>query len=68
MSLFPFEKYWIARGALMLLTAWIPACILFFCALCLTRRRKDPARTAFTYLKIALLVFAGYVNLCLPLC
>ncbi|KAM0421091.1 hypothetical protein ACHAPT_011162 [Fusarium lateritium] len=60
MSLYPFEKYVIARGALMVVTAWIPASILFFCALCLTRRRKDPARTAFTYLKLALLVFAGY--------
>ncbi|UPK97508.1 hypothetical protein LCI18_008443 [Fusarium solani-melongenae] len=60
MALFPVEKYLIARGALMVVTAWIPASILFFCALCLTRRRKDPARTAFTYLKLALLVFAGY--------
>ncbi|KAJ4190316.1 hypothetical protein NW755_005458 [Fusarium falciforme] len=60
MALYPLEKYLIARGALMVVTAWIPASILFFCALCLTRRRKDPARTAFTYLKLALLVFAGY--------
>ncbi|RSL92136.1 hypothetical protein CDV31_015295 [Fusarium ambrosium] len=60
MALYPFEKFLIARGALMVVTAWIPACILFFCALCLTRRRKDPARTAFTYLKLALLVFAAY--------
>lgn len=63
MALLEYERYMIARGALMVLTAWIPASILFFCSLCLTRRRKDPARTAFTYLKLALLVFAGYANL-----
>ncbi|EEU46731.1 uncharacterized protein NECHADRAFT_77412 [Fusarium vanettenii 77-13-4] len=60
MALYEYEKYLIARGALLVVTAWIPASILFFCALCLTRRRKDPARTAFTYLKLALPVFAGY--------
>ncbi|KAI8721771.1 hypothetical protein NCS52_00319600 [Fusarium sp. LHS14.1] len=60
MALYEFEKYLIARGALLIVTCWIPACILFFCTLCLTRRRKDPARTAFTYLKLALPVFAGY--------
>lgn len=47
-----FERYYIAHDALMLLT-FIPCLIVFLCALCLARHRKDPARTAFSYLKAA---------------
>lgn len=47
-----FERYYIAHDALMLLT-FVPCLIVFLCALCLARHRKDPARTAFSYLKAA---------------
>ncbi|KAK7422951.1 hypothetical protein QQZ08_009309 [Neonectria magnoliae] len=53
MGLFEFERYYVAHAALMFLT-FVPCLIVFFCSLCLARRRMDPARTAFTYLKAAL--------------
>ena len=59
-TMYELEKYWIAHGAMVFLGAWIPSVVLFFCSLCLVRRKRDPARTAFTYLKLALLVFSGY--------
>ncbi|KAI7762328.1 hypothetical protein LZL87_006723 [Fusarium oxysporum] len=59
-TMYELEKYWIAHGAMVFLGAWIPSVILFFCSFCLVRRKRDPARTAFTYLKLALLVFSGY--------
>lgn len=52
MALYKYEKYYITHDALMTLT-FIPALIIFFCTLCMARRRRDPARTAFTYLKAA---------------
>ncbi|KLP11493.1 uncharacterized protein FFB20_05236 [Fusarium fujikuroi] len=58
--MYELEKYWIAHGAMVFLGAWIPSVVLFFCSFCLVRRKRDPARTAFTYLKLALLVYAGY--------
>ncbi|EXA41287.1 hypothetical protein FOVG_09787 [Fusarium oxysporum f. sp. pisi HDV247] len=58
--MYELEKYWIAHGAMVFLGAWIPSVVLFFCSFCLVRRKKDPARTAFTYLKLALLVFSGF--------
>ncbi|KAF9762849.1 hypothetical protein IL306_003317 [Fusarium sp. DS 682] len=58
--MYELEKFQIAHGAMVFVGAWIPSVVLFFCSLCLVRRKKDPARTAFTYLKLALLVFAGY--------
>ncbi|KAJ4151949.1 hypothetical protein NW765_013480 [Fusarium oxysporum] len=58
--MYELEKYWIAHGAMVFLGAWIPSVVLFFCSFCLVRRKRDPARTAFTYLKLALLVFSGY--------
>ncbi|KAF5006293.1 hypothetical protein FDECE_7324 [Fusarium decemcellulare] len=60
MALLKNERYMVAFAAMIIIGAWIPTVILFFCSLCLARRRKDPARTAFTYLKLALLVFAGF--------
>ncbi|KAF4973516.1 hypothetical protein FSARC_213 [Fusarium sarcochroum] len=57
------EQYQVAHGVMVLLGAWIPSVVLFFCTLCAVRRRKDPARTAFTYLKLALLVFSGFAFL-----
>ncbi|KAM5382532.1 hypothetical protein ACJZ2D_002536 [Fusarium nematophilum] len=60
MALFEDEKYIVAHAALVVLTAWIPSFILFFCALCLCRRRNDPVRTAFTWLKLAFFVFADF--------
>lgn len=58
--MYELEKYWIAHGAMVFIGAWIPSVVLFFCSFCLVRRKRDPARTAFTYLKLALLVFSGY--------
>ncbi|KAJ4254457.1 hypothetical protein NW762_010055 [Fusarium torreyae] len=57
------EQYQIAHGVMVLVGAYIPSVVLFFCTLCTVRRRKDPARTAFTYLKLALLVFSGFAFL-----
>ncbi|KPM39591.1 hypothetical protein AK830_g6952 [Neonectria ditissima] len=65
MGLFEFERYFIAHDALMFLT-FIPCVIIFFCSLCLARRRHDTARTAFTYLKLALacLSVAIFLDIC----
>lgn len=52
------ERYEIARAALVVLT-WVPSVAIFFCSLCLSRRRKDPARSFALPLKFALLFFAG---------
>ncbi|KAI5464870.1 hypothetical protein BGZ63DRAFT_421860 [Mariannaea sp. PMI_226] len=67
MAFFPMERYWIAHDALMVLT-FVPSLILFLCSLCAARRRGDPARRAFSWLKAAFgfftlfifLDFAGY--------
>lgn len=61
MGLHTFEKYYIAHDALMVLT-FIPALIIFFCTLCMARRRRDPARTGFSYLKVAWVFFVAYVK------
>ncbi|KAF4345653.1 hypothetical protein FBEOM_310 [Fusarium beomiforme] len=58
--MYELERFQIAHGAMVFVGAWIPSVVLFFCSLCLVRRKRDPARTAFTYLKLALLVYAGY--------
>ncbi|KAJ4139809.1 hypothetical protein NW768_001154 [Fusarium equiseti] len=54
-----FESYAIAHAA-MVFGCFIPA-LMFFCStFCTVRRDKDPARTAFTYLKYALVTFSLY--------
>ncbi|KAF7561608.1 hypothetical protein G7046_g2498 [Stylonectria norvegica] len=59
MGLTTFESYEAANAALVILV-WLPSFLAFFCSLCMVRRRKDPARTAFTYLKAALAFFVVF--------
>jgi hypothetical protein len=54
-------QYPIARLALVALTL-IATIVLFFYSIRLAPRRKDPARTAFTYLKVAFAVFTVSVT------
>ncbi|KAL6401073.1 hypothetical protein AUP68_16796 [Ilyonectria robusta] len=70
-ALHEYERYYIAHDVLMVLT-FIPCLVIFLCALCLARRRKDPARSAFTYLKVAfafltLLIFLDFCSYALAL-
>lgn len=58
MGLRSYEIYFVAHLALVLLV-FIPTVVLFFFTLCVVRRRRDPARTGFTYLKAAFAFFAG---------
>ncbi|RGP63842.1 hypothetical protein FLONG3_9736 [Fusarium longipes] len=55
-----YQKWMIARAAMAFVGACIPSMVLFFSTLCLVRSQKDPARTAFTYLKFALFIFSAY--------
>ncbi|KAF7546828.1 hypothetical protein G7Z17_g8162 [Cylindrodendrum hubeiense] len=57
MALYPMEQYWIARAALVGLTLFA-SFTLFVVSLCRARTRRDPARTAFTFLKAAFAIFS----------
>ena len=56
------EIYDIVRDALVLLTL-VTSIVLFFVALCLARRRNDPARLCFTFMKIGWATYCMYVKL-----
>ncbi|RFN44591.1 hypothetical protein FIE12Z_11170, partial [Fusarium flagelliforme] len=53
------ESFAIAHAA-MVFGCFIPALMIFCSTFCTVRRDKDPARTAFTYLKYALVTFSLY--------
>ncbi|KAF4449061.1 hypothetical protein F53441_7605 [Fusarium austroafricanum] len=59
MAFYTLDKVMIAHAAMVILTAWLPSIIVFFCSL-FVRSRKDPARTGFTYFKFALFLFSGF--------
>ncbi|RBR23221.1 uncharacterized protein FIESC28_03963 [Fusarium coffeatum] len=54
-----FESFPIAHAA-MVFGCFVPAVMIFCSTFCTVRRNKDPARTAFTYLKYALVTFSLY--------
>jgi hypothetical protein len=54
-----FQKLAIAHAVMVFVGTYIPSIVLFFSTLCLVRSQKDPVRTAFTYLKYALIIFSA---------
>ncbi|CEI60435.1 hypothetical protein FVEN_g6570 [Fusarium venenatum] len=54
------EKMALARVVMVLVGAYIPSIFLLLNSLCSVRSSKDCVRTAFTYLKFALLIFSAH--------
>ncbi|KAL6918159.1 hypothetical protein ACHAPO_000032 [Fusarium lateritium] len=54
------ERMALARVVMVMAGAYIPSLVLLFNSLCSVRSSKDTVRTAFTYLKYALLIFSAH--------
>jgi hypothetical protein len=53
------DKMVLAHLVMVFVGAYIPSLVFFFSSLCTVRSSKDAVRTAFTYLKYALLIFSA---------
>ncbi|GKU01248.1 unnamed protein product [Fusarium langsethiae] len=54
------DRMALAHLVMVFVGSYIPSILLFLNTLCAVRSSKDPARTAFTYFKFALLVFSAH--------
>ncbi|KAL3600212.1 hypothetical protein FPOAC2_04445 [Fusarium poae] len=54
------DKMVLAHLVMVFVGAYIPSLVFFFSSLCTVRSSKDAVRTAFTYLKYALLIFSAH--------